>query len=84
MCILMNVRFALPITIEGFLCGSKNKFYGYLNRIIEFECRNGNTVLLNESRKKSPSKETIQRFYDEVELKLRKKKEYSNDDWLNI
>lgn len=70
-----NRRFSLWI---------ENKFYGYLNRIIEFECRNGNTVLLNECKKKSPSKETIQRFYNEVELKFRKKKEYSNDDWLNI
>lgn len=45
-------------------------------------------AVLGDDGTLSPSETYVnlsdQRFYNEVELKLRKKKEYSNDDWLNI
>lgn len=63
----------------------ENKFYGYLKCVIEFEYTNdGKCKILNIINNKQPSKKTIQRFYQEVELKLGASKDEIKEEWLNI
>lgn len=62
----------------------ENKFYGYLNRVDEYSYYNNEYRLINTISRKQPSKETIQRFYNEVELKLGSFNHEVNEEWLNI